>query len=254
MDLGLSGATVVVTGGASGIGRATAELLVAEGAKVALLDRNGALAASVATELTAKGGAVIPVQCDVSDSDSVAAAMRVVADRFGGIDHLVCCAGISNLYGKTIEDVSVDQWDAVMGVNVRGQWLPAKFALPFLKASSQASIAIIASDSAIVAAPGDVAYCTSKGAALMFAKALSVDLQRVRIRVNCVCPSIVDTEMSRSAMGLGDEGFVGQDFPVHSPSDIARYLTLLISPAMATVNGHALVADFGYTAMSSFPA
>jgi NAD(P)-dependent dehydrogenase (short-subunit alcohol dehydrogenase family) len=254
MDLGLSGAVAVVTGGASGIGRATAKLLAVEGAKVAVLDRSEAAGDATAGELSTDGADAMAVTCDVTDEASVTAAMAAVAARWGVIDHLVCCAGISVLYGKTIEEVQVREWDDVMGVNVKGQWLPTKHALPYLRGSRNGSITFVASDSALVAAPHDVAYCTSKGAVLMFAKALSVDLQADGIRVNCVCPSIVDTPMSRLALGLGDEGFTNFGCPIQKPDDIARYLVLLASPVTSTINGHALVADFGYLAMSSFPA
>ena len=96
-------------------------------------------------------------------------------------------------------------------------------------------------------------YCTSKGAALTFARALSVDLQVDGIRVNCVCPSIVDTPQSRRAMDKA-EGFADADYPVNDPLDIARALALLISPVTRSVNGQAILADWGYTAMSSYPA
>lgn len=131
MDLGLSGAVSVVTGGASGIGKATAKLLTAEGAKVAVLDRSQAEGQATASELCTDGADAIAVTCDVTDEAGVAAAMATVAARWGVIDHLVCCAGISVLYGKTVEEVQVREWDDVMGVN-EGSMAPdqARPALP----------------------------------------------------------------------------------------------------------------------------
>ena len=253
MDLGLGGGVAVVTGGAAGIGRATANALAEEGVKVAILDRDGNLAASVAEELVEKGSPCISVVCDIADEESVKGAVKRVVSEWEAIDYLVLCAGVSTLYGKTIEDIEVSQWNALMGTNVRGQWLCVKHALPYLRKSTRASVSIVASDSAFRASPLHVAYCTSKGAVVTLTKALAVDLRAEGVRVNCVCPSIVDTAQSRADMGLLEVGFTGLDFPVMKPEDIARYLAILASPATYSINGHALVADFGYAGQSLFP-
>lgn len=254
MDLRLKSDIAIVTGGASGIGEATVRALVDEGVRVAIFDLDGAGADRCASEFSATGAEVLAIQTDVTNEASLTAAVGRIVSKWGGIDHVVCCAGVSKLYGKTVEEVTVPEWDEMMTVNVRGQWLPVKASLPYLRASGSPTIAMVASDSALVAAPGDAAYCTSKGAVMMFVKALSVDLQGTGIRVNSVCPSIVDTPMSRRALGRDDSGFAGESFPVQLPEDVARYLVLLSSPVTSTINGHALVSDFGYTAMSSFPA
>ncbi len=254
MELGLTGAVAVVTGAASGIGAATARCLANEGAKVALLDLDGGKAASSAQELSASGTDALGVECDVADEDSTSAAIERVADHFGGIDALLCCAGISGLYGRTVEQVSVPEWDQLMAVNIRGQWLPVKLAIPHLRRSQQAAVVIVASDSALVASPLHVPYCASKGAVLMLTKALAVDLRGDGVRVNCVCPSIADTAMSRADLGLTEQGFDTATYPVQSADDIARYMTLLAAPVTRTISGHPLVADFGYVGESNFPA
>jgi dihydroanticapsin dehydrogenase len=253
MELGIGGGVAIVTGGAAGIGRATAHVLAEEGVKVAILDRDSALAASGAEELVQKGASCIAITCDVADEESVKQAIKRVAAEWEAIDYLILCAGISGLYGKKIEEIEVSQWDTMMGVNVRGQWLCVKHALPYLRKSTRASVSIVASDSALRASPLHVPYCTSKGALLMLTKALSVDLRTDGIRVNCVCPSIVDTRQSRADVGLLESGFKGVDYPVMKPEDIARYLTILASPVAYSINAHALVADFGYAAQSLFP-
>ena len=245
MDLELNDRVVIVTGGASGIGAATATLLIEEGARVAVFDLH--------TTTVSESDRLIGVPCDVRDESSVSAAIDAVVARWGRIDSVVSCAGISTLFGRSVESVTTVEWDEMMQVNVRGQWLPIKHALPHLRQQASAAIVIVASDSAMVAAPGDVVYCTSKGSALTFARALSVDLQVDGIRVNCVCPSIVDTPQSRRAMDKA-EGFADADYPVNDPLDIARALALLISPVTRSVNGQAILADWGYTAMSSYPA
>lgn len=253
MELGIGGGVAIVTGGAAGIGRATAHVLAGEGVKVAILDRDSALGASGAEELVQKGASCIAITCDIADEESVKQAIKRVAAEWEAIDYLILCAGISGLYGKKIEEIEVSQWDTMMGVNVRGQWLCVKHTLPYLRKSTRASVSIVASDSALRASPLHVPYCTSKGAVLMLTKALSVDLRKDGIRVNCVCPSIVDTRQSRADVGLLESGFEGVDYPVMKPEDIARYLTILASPVAYSINAHTLVADFGYAAQSLFP-
>ena len=217
MDLNLKGAAVVVTGGASGIGRACVDAFAEEGASVAILDRNASGARNVARELTVRGVQAVAITADVTDDDSVKSAMGQIGDSFGGIDILACCAGVSGLYGRSIEQIDTAEWDQVMAVNVRGQWLPVKRALPFLRKSDRSAIVIVASDSALVASPLHVPYCTSKGAVLMLTRALSVDLERDGVRVNCVCPSVVDTPMARQDLGLEKTGFTGVSYPVQDP-------------------------------------
>jgi NAD(P)-dependent dehydrogenase (short-subunit alcohol dehydrogenase family) len=129
-----------------------------------------------------------------------------------------------------------------------------KLAMPHLRQSQQAAVVIVASDSALVASPLHVPYCASKGAVLMLTKALAVDLRSDGVRVNCVCPSIVDTAMSRADLGLTERGFDTAKYPVQTADDIARYMTLLAAPVTRTISGHPLVADFGYLAESNFPA
>lgn len=255
MDLQISGGVAVVTGGGSGIGRASALLLASEGVKVAILDLDLDQARTVVRELTDAGADAIAVQADVSDEDSTNTAVDCVAEHFGGIDYLILCAGISNVYGKSIEEITATQWDHLFGVNVRGQWLPVKYAVPYLRKSIvKPAISIVASDSALFASLRHVPYVASKGAVLMLTKALAVDLRADGIRVNCVCPSVVNTPQSRNDLGVKNGGYAEVNYPVHEPEDIARYLMLLISPVTATINAHPLVADFGYSAESNFPA
>jgi NAD(P)-dependent dehydrogenase (short-subunit alcohol dehydrogenase family) len=244
VDLGLAGRSVLVTGGASGIGAACARVLAGEGARVTVLDRD--------PRGSGAAGAEAFVRADVTQEAEVRAALRTVAAR-GPLDAVVCCAGISGPVGTPAHEVDVDAWDAVMAVNARGPFLVAKHARALLAGRAGAAMVLVASDSALVAAPGMAPYCASKGAVLMLARALSVDFAPDGIRVNCVCPSIVDTPMSRGDLDLPD-GFAGQDFPVIDPTEVARHCAYLAAPLSAAVNGAALVADHGFLARSGFPA
>ncbi|SDW61742.1 dihydroanticapsin dehydrogenase [Amycolatopsis xylanica] len=235
MRLDLAGKAVLVTGAASGIGLACVRAFQAEGARVAALD-------------LAPVDDVVAVQADVTDERSVAAAVGVVAERFGGLDVVVGCAGISGPVGTGAAETSAAEFAAVLAVNVTGQFLVVKHAAPWLTAS-QGSVVLLASDSAFTSAPGMVPYCASKGAVVAMTRALAVDLPGVR--VNCVCPSVVDTPMSR-----GDLGDVLDDpaFPVQAPEDVASHVLYLASARSRTVNGQAVLADYGVSARSGFPA
>lgn len=248
MDLQLQGTTALVTGAASGIGRATALALAAEGVRVALLDRDAA-----ALRETASGcREALVLVADVTDESEVRAAVGSAAMTLGRLDAVVCCAGISGPVGTSIEDTDLADWDAVLSVNVTGAFLVLKHALPMLRAAPAASVVLLASDSAFVASPGMVPYGASKAALVQFGRALSVDLSDTRIRVNTVAPSIVDTPMSRG--DLGSAAFDAPGFPVQSAADVAAHVSYLVSPLSRAINGTTLLSDFGYTARSGFPA
>lgn len=248
MDLNLDGTTALITGAASGIGRASARALAAEGVRVALLDRDGA-----ALRETASGcrDAVLLV-ADVTDEEQTASALAAAVDDLGGLDAVVCSAGVSGPVGSGIEKISLAEWNAVFAVNVAGAFLVLKHALPVLRGAASASVVLIASDSAFVASPGMVPYCASKAALVQFARALSVDLAGTGIRVNAVAPSIVDTPMSRG--DLGADAFEAPGFPVQTAEEVAAHVTYLVSPRSRAINGTALLSDFGFTARSGFPA
>lgn len=247
MDLQLKGTTALITGAASGIGRATAVALAAEGVRVALLDRD-----AVALAETARGceDAVVRV-VDVTDAEQVADAVSASVEELGGLDAVVCCAGISGPVGSTIEEISLIAWNTVFAVNVTGPFLVLAHALPALRASEAASVVLLASDSAFVSSPGMVPYCASKAALVQLGRSLSVDLSATGIRVNTVAPSIVDTPMSRG--DLGADAFADPPFPVQTPEDVASHVLYLVSPRSRAINATTVVSDFGYSARSGFP-
>ncbi len=229
------GKRVFVTGAASGIGRATVDLLTREGASVAGVDLT-------ATDTVA--------HCDVSDQASVTAAMTAATGRLGGLDVCVNVAGI-NRFSK-IEDLSVELLNRHLAVNLVGPMLVTQAALPHLK-ESRGNVVTVASISGMQGQPYNSAYCASKGGVILLMKSLAVELAVHGIRVNCVCPGGVDTPLSA---GAATSLPADADFSLFSrmsgvipgfmpPSDIADAVAYLASDAAASVTGTSLVVDRG---------
>ncbi|PRX49365.1 dihydroanticapsin dehydrogenase [Prauserella shujinwangii] len=247
----LDGAVVLVTGAASGIGAAVARLAADRGATPVLLDLDGDRAQRQADALRGRAVPAMAATTDVTDETSVRSAAESALHRLGRIDVVVTCAGISGPVGTSLEQVSLADWQRVLAVNVTGAYLTLKHTLPALRRSPLGSAVLVASDSALVAAPGMVPYCAAKAAVVQLARALSVETAG-QVRVNAVCPSIVDTPMSRG--DLGRTGFADAGYPVHRPEDVAEHVLYLASPRSAGIHGTALTVDFGYSARSAFPA
>lgn len=251
LDLELAGSVAVITGAASGIGAACARAFAGQGVAVVLLDRDAAAGLIITTKLTEEGGEALFLQADVANEAAVAQAMARALAWKQRIDILVCCAGISGPVGQTVGEIAAADWARVMAVNLGGIFHCVKHSLAALERSQIGSVVILASDSSFLAYPGMAAYSTAKGGALMLTRALAVDHQR--LRVNCICPSVVDTPMSQRDLGLAADAMQAAGFPVIAPAQLARQVLFLASPVSAPVNGAALVVDFGYMARPSFP-
>ncbi len=251
MELELRDRVAIVTGGASGIGAACARALAREGAQVAVLDRDCGNGARVVSGIVGQGGTAIFIETDVTDEVSVCSAVKETVTTLGPPDVVVCSAGVSGPVGKRVPLTSRLEWDQVVSVNVTGMFLTAKYTLPHLEKSPVATLVLVGSDASFVAFEGMTPYCVSKGAVLMFARGMSVD--HPAIRVNCLCPSVVDTPMVRRDLCLDDEGIKNVAMPVMSADQLAKHALFLASPASAPMNGAALLVDFGYTARAAFP-
>lgn len=247
MDMQLTNRVAVVTGGASGIGRACVDAFAAEGAAVVIIDRDPA-GQKIADEHQKAGDTVAFVAADISVEAEVERAIHDALDLFGTIDTVCGCAGVSGPVGKRVSDISVEEWDHVHAVNVRGNFLLAKHTISHLTRSAIGTMVLLASDSAMIAFEGMAPYSASKGAVVMLAKALSVD--HAPVRVNALCPGIVDTPMSRADLGHPD-GFASTGLPVLTARDVAHHVLFLASPLSFPTNGATLIVDHGVHARSA---
>ncbi len=234
----------VLTGGASGIGRATADRLRADGVDVTVLD----LDPSPDPADTAGF-----IRCDVTDPVAVQAAVDTVLARSGRIDVLVNNAGITGSAAATVlHETPVEEWDRVHAVNVRGPFLCSRAVLPTMIEQRAGHVITIASVAGLVAFPGRAAYTASKGAAIMLTRSIAVDYARYGVRANAVCPGMVYTPMTAWRLDQPElRDAVERQIPlgrVAEPDEIADAVALLAAGRMRYLTGHSLVIDGGLSA------
>jgi len=187
----LEGRRVLVTGGARGLGYAFAQAIGRAGAHVVIADILAERVQQSAAELVAEGLTVHGVTVDLAQPDSIDACIAETTRLLGGLDGLVNNASITNSGGKTCEELSLDTWDQVMQVNVRGTWLMTKACLPALRASGHGAIVNLASDTPLWGAPNLLAYVASKGAIIAMTRSLARELGTDNITVNAIAPGLV---------------------------------------------------------------
>ncbi len=254
--MNITGLNFVITGAGAGIGAGTARLAASYGASVMLSDTNDANGEAVAESIRAEGGTAFYQHCDVSDEAQVQALMQAAAEQLGGIDVLHNNAGIhESLLGgdMSLEGMSRATFDKVMAINVTGVWLCAKYALPWLRQSGQASIINAGSTSSLTGYPSCVAYGSSKGAVMQMTKMLAVDLAPDSIRVNCYCPGSIHTKMVDDFLAAAPDqkAMLNTMTMTHliprmgQPQDVAELVCFLASPAASFINGAVWLIDGG---------
>jgi NAD(P)-dependent dehydrogenase (short-subunit alcohol dehydrogenase family) len=250
----LEGRNAIVTGGGAGIGLATARLFGREGARIALVDLDGARAEAAGAELRREGIDALARAADVTDEQAVARAFGEIVDRFGGTVHvLVNNAGIAEFAG--IEDSTLDAWNRILAVNVTGAFLCCRAVLPAMKREGGA-IVNMASIAGLVGFPRMPAYCASKAAVIGLTRQLAVDYSGQGIRVNCICPGrIAGTELDRWIMALDSEAVTEAKmakYPIGRfgrPEEIAQAALFLASGESGFMSGTVLTVDGGMTAV-----
>jgi NAD(P)-dependent dehydrogenase (short-subunit alcohol dehydrogenase family) len=243
----LSGKSAIITGGGSGIGKAIAQAFAREGANVVIAGRHQDKLDHAAQEI---GPGCLAVAADVSKADEVEHLVKAAIGKLKRIDVLVNNAGI--LLPGTAESLSEEEFDQTFNINVRGPWLLARAVLPHMRTAGGGSIINIGSVLSTLGARNRVAYSASKGALLAITRAMALDHAAEKIRVNCICPGIVETEMvARFSM---DESARRQRLAWHplgrfgQPEDIAGLAIFLASNESAWTTGAVFTVDGGYSA------
>jgi 3-oxoacyl-[acyl-carrier protein] reductase len=244
---GFAGRNAIVTGGASGIGRATASRLLRDGAAVAIFDSDAKALAQALRELRRlgrAGGALV----DVTNAAQVEKATRASARRMGGLDALVTCAGVS--HQDVAWETSLDDWNRVLSINLTGTFLCVKAVAPLMVARGRGRIVLVASITGSQVWSGRAAYAASKGGVLAFTKSCAVDLAAHGITVNSVSPGPVATPQTAALHDSAIRNKVKSQTPMGryaTPEEVADVIAFLCSDAARFVTGHDLRVDGGLT-------
>jgi len=244
----------LITGGASGIGKATARLFLAEGAKVVIADINADALEHAMKDLGAPDREVLGVQGDVRSMHDAATMVRAAVDSFGRLDILFCNAGITSV--MPISELTEEEWDAVIDTNLKGMFTLIKHTVPQMRAQGGGTIITMGSEMGIVAVPESPAYNASKGGVIMLTRSLAIDLIRDNIRVNALCPGITRTPLLQAEVdnSLDPEKTAAEQaawapiMRVADPAEIANGALFLASDESSFAVGSCLVLDGGYTA------
>jgi NAD(P)-dependent dehydrogenase (short-subunit alcohol dehydrogenase family) len=249
----LDGIGALITGGSSGIGLATAQLLLEEGAAVTITGRDSERLERAVAEL-GQYGAVHAVKGDVASSADVERMVGEAIEHGDGLDYLFTNAGIPGV--APIEDLDEALWDHVLNVNLKGTWLVVRAAVPHMKQRGSGAIVTMGSEAAITGQPNLAAYCASKGAVVNLTRAIALELIPHGIRVNCLCPGITDTPMCEEEANMApDPAAVWAMWETWAPAqrwadprEQAKAVLYLMRDATFMV-GALLVSDGGYTAL-----
>lgn len=245
----IEGSVAIVTGAASGMGRATAHLFADEGAKVAILDINGERLDAVAAEIQSVGGEVLALPVDLSSRAAVTEAINAVKEHFGGIDILVNNAGLvipTEIDGDNFEE----SWDVSLAVMTGAQAWAVRAALPALRKAAHPRIVNIASTEAHGATRYNLPYSVAKHASVGLTRALAVDLGKEGITVNCVCPGPIHTGITGGIPDADKQTFANRRTVLRrygDPEEVAHATLSLVLPAASFITGATLLVDGGVT-------
>ena len=251
----LEGKVAVITGAASGIGRASALLFAREGAAVMVADLDAKAGEEAVAQIQREGGEVAFVRTDVSESTDVERMIRTAVETFGRVDVLFNNAGVN--FPATVVDITEQAWQRSLDVNLKGVMLGCRHAIPEMLKSGGGSIINTASMLGLVASPRQAPYSAAKGAVVMLTRQVAIDYAQRNIRVNCLCPSEVNTEMNRrfieqSPNPQAELRRVLARIPMDrmaEPDEIAAAALFLASDDSSYITGVALPVDGGLTAM-----
>ena len=254
MAMRLQNKTALITGGGTGIGRACAEIFALAGAGVIIAGRRLEPLEEVAAAITASGGRCLAQRCDVSGSRDVEQLLAQTLDVFGSLQVVVNNAGLW-LKGSA-EETSEADWDRIISVNLTGVFLVSRAAIPHLRRAGGGSIINVGSILGLVGMKRRVAYAASKGGVTLLSKAMALDLGPDNIRVNCICPGIVETDLVRELLRQSVDPEAERRSRIEQlalgrmgkPTDVARLALYVASDESSWMTGAAIPLDAGFTA------
>jgi NAD(P)-dependent dehydrogenase (short-subunit alcohol dehydrogenase family) len=247
-----AGKVAFVTGAGGGIGRATALAFAGEGAGVAAADVSEQNVRETARMIEAAGGRALAVACDVTRTEDVKAALETTIEAFGRLDFAFNNAGIEQAK-KAMADITEEEWDRIVAVDLRGVFLCMKYEIPLMLERGGGAIVNTSSGAGVKGFPGGAAYVAAKHGVVGLSRSAALDYAASNIRINAVCPGIIDTEMMGRVTGgttEGRQGVISQE-PIGRmgrPEEIAAAVVWLCSDAASFAVGHAMVVDGGQTA------
>lgn len=250
----IAGRTAIVTGAASGMGRATAILFASEGAKVAVTDLDQASCDAVVAEIRANGGTANAYALDVSNDDAIKSVVANVASDFGGIDILVNNAGISAFCPLDAGDEYDAIWDRALAILLTAHQRTVRAALPWLRKSDAARIVNIASTEGLGATPGDTPYVAAKTGVTGLTRGMAVDLGKEGITVNCICPGPIRTGMTNNVPEDDKTLYAKRRTALRRyawPEEVAHMTLSLVLPAASFITGAVIPVDGGLMARNA---